>query len=36
LALNLTLVLILVPWPHHLYQDFSQPLPLQILGEFGS
>lgn len=36
LALNLTLVLILVPWPHHLYQDFAQPFPLQVLGEFGS
>ncbi|CCF83731.1 Cytochrome c oxidase, subunit I [Nitrolancea hollandica Lb] len=36
LAANLTMVLILLPFPHHLYEDFAQPLWLQIVGQFGS
>jgi cytochrome c oxidase subunit 1 len=36
LGINLTLILILIPWPHHLYEDFAQPVPLQMLGEIGS
>lgn len=36
LALNLVIVLVLMPYFHHLYQDFAQPLPLHILGMIGS
>ena len=36
LAWNLVIVLILFPYPHHLYQDFVQPLGLQVLGNAGS
>jgi len=36
LALNLTIVLVLLPTFHHLYQDFAQPLPLQVLGQIAS
>lgn len=36
LAWNLTIILVLTPPPHHLYQDFSQPLGLAILGQLAS
>lgn len=36
LAWNLTIILVLTPPPHHLYQDFSQPLGLAILGQVAS
>ncbi|MCX2727741.1 cbb3-type cytochrome c oxidase subunit I [Thermomicrobium sp. 4228-Ro] len=36
LAFNLVIVLVLLPYFHHLYQDFAQPLPLHLLGQFGS
>ncbi|MBI2941263.1 MAG: cbb3-type cytochrome c oxidase subunit I [Chloroflexi bacterium] len=36
LALNLVLLLVLLPYFHHLYQDFVQALPLHILGQIGS
>lgn len=36
LALNLVIVLVLLPYFHHLYQDFAQPLALHILGQIGS
>ncbi len=31
-----SLVLVLLAFPHHLYQDFVQPPALQVLGEFAS
>jgi cytochrome c oxidase subunit 1 len=36
LALNLVIVLILLPYFHHLYQDFVEPLPLALIGQFAS
>ncbi len=36
LALNLVIVLVLLPYFHHLYQDFAQVLPLHIVGQIGS
>ncbi|MCS7177652.1 MAG: cbb3-type cytochrome c oxidase subunit I, partial [Candidatus Kapabacteria bacterium] len=36
LAFNLVIVLVLLPYFHHLYQDFAQPWPLHLLGQFGS
>ncbi len=36
IAWNLTIILVLTPPPHHLYQDFSQPLGLAILGQVAS
>ena len=36
LALNLVIILVLIPYFHHLYQDFAQPLLLHILGQIGS
>jgi cytochrome c oxidase subunit 1 len=36
LAWNLTILLVLTPTSHHLYQDFSQPIGLQILGQVAS
>ncbi|MBO9386577.1 MAG: cbb3-type cytochrome c oxidase subunit I [Thermomicrobium sp.] len=36
LAFNLVIVLVLLPYFHHLYQDFAQPLPLHLVGQFGS
>lgn len=36
LAWNSIILLIFFPWSHHLYQDFAQPLGLQILGNLGS
>ncbi len=36
LALNLVIILVLMPYFHHLYQDFVQPLPLHIIGQIGS
>ena len=36
LAFNLVIILILVPYFHHLYQDFAQPLELSIIGEIGT
>ncbi|MEI2618005.1 MAG: cbb3-type cytochrome c oxidase subunit I [Thermomicrobiales bacterium] len=36
LAWNLTIVLVMTPISHHLYQDFSQPIGLQILGQVAS
>lgn len=36
LAFNLVIVLVLLPYFHHLYQDFAQPLPLHLLGQIGS
>lgn len=36
LAWNLTILLVITPTSHHLYQDFSQPLGLQILGQVAS
>jgi cytochrome c oxidase subunit 1 len=35
-AWNLIIVLMLANYSHHLYQDFAQPLALQLLGEIGS
>jgi cytochrome c oxidase subunit 1 len=36
LALNLVIVLVLMPVFHHLYQDFAQPAALQYVGQIGS
>lgn len=36
LAWNLIIVLMLINYSHHLYQDFAQPLALQLLGQLGS
>jgi cytochrome c oxidase subunit 1 len=36
LAWNLVIVLVLLPFSHHLYEDFVQPLPLQFLGQIAS
>lgn len=36
LAWNLTILLVMTPISHHLYQDFSQPIGLQILGQVAS
>lgn len=36
LALNLVIVLVLMPVFHHLYQDFAQPVALQYIGQIGS
>ncbi len=36
LAVNLVLILVLLPYFHHLYQDFVQPWPLHLIGQFGS
>ncbi|QLQ06136.1 MAG: cbb3-type cytochrome c oxidase subunit I [Anaerolineae bacterium] len=36
LAWNMTIVLVFTPISHHLYQDFAQPLGLQILGQVAS
>lgn len=36
LALNLVIVLVLLPYFHHLYQDFAQPLAFAIIGQFAS
>ncbi len=36
LAFNLVIILILLPYFHHLYQDFAQPLALSVLGELGT
>ncbi|MCX7622852.1 MAG: cbb3-type cytochrome c oxidase subunit I [Thermomicrobium sp.] len=36
LAFNLVIVLVLLPYFHHLYQDFAQPWPLHLLGQIGS
>lgn len=33
LAWNLTIVLVLAPIPHHLYQDFAQPFGLHVWGQ---
>ncbi|MGH9206210.1 MAG: cbb3-type cytochrome c oxidase subunit I, partial [Acidimicrobiales bacterium] len=35
-AINLLFVAILLPYPHHLYQDFVNTVPLSAIGEFGS
>jgi cytochrome c oxidase subunit 1 len=36
LALDLVILVLLLPFSHHLYQDFAQPKVLLILGEFAS
>ena len=36
LAWNAIIFLIFFPWSHHLYQDFAQPLALQVLSNLGS
>ncbi|HEV2302872.1 MAG TPA: cbb3-type cytochrome c oxidase subunit I [Stellaceae bacterium] len=36
LGLNLVIILVLLPYPHHLYQDFAQPIWLQVVGQIGS
>ncbi len=36
LALDLVILILILPFSHHLYQDFVQPKPLLILGEFAS
>jgi len=36
LAWNLTILLVITPTSHHLYQDFSQPIGLQVLGQVAS
>lgn len=36
LAFNLVIILVLLPYFHHLYQDFVQPWPLHLLGQLGS
>ncbi|HEY7119436.1 MAG TPA: cbb3-type cytochrome c oxidase subunit I [Tepidisphaeraceae bacterium] len=36
LAWNLTILLVITPTSHHLYQDFAQPIGLQILGQVAS
>jgi cytochrome c oxidase subunit I len=35
-AWNLIIVLMLANYSHHIYQDFAQPVALQLLGEIGS
>jgi cytochrome c oxidase subunit 1 len=35
-AWDLVIVLMLINYSHHLYQDFAQPLALQMLGQLGS
>jgi cytochrome c oxidase subunit I len=35
-AWNSIIFLIFFPWSHHLYEDFAQPLGLEILGNLGS
>jgi len=35
-AWDLVIVLMLINYSHHLYQDFAQPLALQLLGQLGS
>ncbi|HKS90467.1 MAG TPA: cbb3-type cytochrome c oxidase subunit I, partial [Tepidiformaceae bacterium] len=35
-GINILLISILLPYLHHLYQDFANAVPLQILGELGS
>lgn len=36
LAFNLVIILVLLPYFHHLYQDFVQPWPLHLIGQVGS
>lgn len=36
IAWNLTILLVITSTSHHLYQDFAQPLPLEILGQVAS
>ncbi len=36
LALNLVIILVLLPYFHHLYQDFAQPIWLQVVGQTAS
>jgi len=36
LALNLVIVLVLLPYFHHLYQDFAQPLAFAVIGQIAS
>ena len=36
LAFNVLVVGVILPYPHHLYQDFVQPLGMQIVGQVGS
>lgn len=36
LALNAVIIMVLLPYFHHLYQDFAQPLPFHVLGQIGS
>ena len=35
-GINILLISVLLPYFHHLYQDFANVVPLQILGEIGS
>jgi cytochrome c oxidase subunit 1 len=36
IAINLLLISMLLPYTHHLYQDFVNTIPLNLIGEFGS
>ncbi|MCC6315322.1 MAG: cbb3-type cytochrome c oxidase subunit I [Thermomicrobiales bacterium] len=36
LAWNLVIILVIIPWSHHLYMDLAQPTPIQILGQVAS
>lgn len=36
LAWNLTIILVITPTSHHLYQDFAQPFGLEFLGQLSS
>ena len=36
LAWNLTILLVITPTSHHMYQDFEQPIGLEILGQVAS
>ncbi len=36
IAINLLFISMLLPYPHHLYQDFVNTVPLNLIGEFGS
>ena len=36
LAWNLVIVLVMINYSHHLYQDFAQPFSLELLGQLGS
>jgi cytochrome c oxidase subunit 1 len=36
IAINGLFVSMLLPYPHHLYQDFVNTIPLNVIGEFGS